>query len=128
MMDKDERKRRALQKKLRETREQFIAERDEVLRSLDHEKFMALFLKWQQPTPKFGGPEMVLAIMHRARLALPDTFNYSEKLTSALWLKSHNFELPAMYVLREGILHVRKNREAPDLNKAPGAKPTQKPN
>ncbi len=90
----------------------YRAERADVLRSLSVERMIKLFKKYNQPIPKEWGnplqPKSILvplAVMHRARLALPD-FTYAEKLLSAQWLTDHNYPIPPAFQIKDGILYI----------------------
>jgi hypothetical protein len=101
---KERRKANAIRRQREEVDVQYRAERDAVLRSLDVEQLIAHFIKWKRPVPhEWGGPNVALAVMHRARLALP-SFTYAEKLSSAQWLVAHHYKLPLALDLRDGVL------------------------
>jgi hypothetical protein len=101
---KERRKQRIQDRQQRTMDALFRAERDAVLRSLDVQQMQAFMIKWKQPVPSnWGKPDAALGVMHRARLALP-TFNYEEKLVSAMWLVAHQYPLPVGIQLVDGVL------------------------
>jgi hypothetical protein len=76
---------------------QYCAERDEVLRALDPEKFEAFWTRWKQRRPPGGwvSPEVPLIMMHKARLQVND-MTKEEKAASREWLLSRGYSLEAV--------------------------------
>jgi hypothetical protein len=78
----------------------FIRERNEVLLSLDVDKFEEFWKRWDNPTPDGGwccpdgSPnDSRLIMMHKARLHLPnESISADEKAKSRTWLKKHGYD------------------------------------
>jgi len=76
-------------------RAQYCEERDEVLRSLDAEKFAAFWRKHELPMPPEGqwaSPDVPLIMMHKARLQVT-AMTAAEKEASRSWLISQGYGL-----------------------------------
>jgi hypothetical protein len=73
---------------------QFVAERNEMLRSLDVEKFNAFWKKWNGDKVPAGGwadpIEVPLIMMHQSRLAV-EAMTAEEKAISKKWLKDRGY-------------------------------------
>ena len=74
--------------------ERFVKERNEVLRSLDIEKFEQFWAKWKQPRPGGGwaSPEVPLIMMHKVRLQVP-SMTETERAESRAWLLIRGYDL-----------------------------------
>lgn len=75
--------------------EDYMAERNEVLRSLDVDKFNAFWRKHDLPVPTWGwaDPDIVpLIMMHKCRLQVA-SMTEAEKEQSREWLTSHGYGL-----------------------------------
>ena len=72
----------------------YCKERDEMLRSLDVEKFHRFYKKHKLVKPHGGWltPEVPLIMMHKARMQI-NSFTEEEKEVSRKWLLSHNYSL-----------------------------------
>jgi hypothetical protein len=73
----------------------YCKERDDVLRSLDTEKFAAFWRKHSLPMPPEGqwaSPDVPLIMMHKCRLQV-NTMTSAEKEASRLWLTSRGYDL-----------------------------------
>jgi hypothetical protein len=78
---------------LSERIEEYVRERDEVLRALDAERFEVFWRKHRQPMPSSGrwdSPVVPLIIMHKARLAAA-TMSEAEKAVSREWLAARGW-------------------------------------
>lgn len=100
---RQDRKQKKIARRMQDANVLYRMERDDVLRSLDPEKLLAHFIRWKRPVPKFWGKQDApLAIMHRARLDLPN-FDHAERLLSAMWLVAHRYPLPQGTELTDGV-------------------------
>jgi hypothetical protein len=71
----------------------FVAERNEVLRALDVEKFNEFWAKWKLEKPPNGWSDPVevpLIMMHQSRLSV-ESMTAEEKELSKQWLKAHGY-------------------------------------
>lgn len=83
-----------------EQTKQFVAERNEVLRALDVEKFNAFWSKWGLDVPPGGWADPVevpMIMMHQTRLSV-ETMTAEEKAFSKQWLKEHGYGTGRYYI------------------------------
>jgi hypothetical protein len=73
----------------------YVEERDAMLRSLDINKFMEFYKRYDLTTPKGGWahPEMPLIIMHKSRLQIT-SMTEEERKISREWLLTRGYLLP----------------------------------
>lgn len=78
----------------------FVAERNELLRSLDVDKFNAFWKRWKMDVPKGGWSDPVevpLIMMHQIRLSV-EAMTAEEKEASKRWLKERGYGFGKYYV------------------------------
>jgi hypothetical protein len=87
---------------------QYVKDRDEVITNMDPEAWVVFCLRWgMQPPPKgFGDHEVILCVLHKIRMSLPNNGRFSNEqlVESALYLTAHNVKLPGSYQLQDGVL------------------------